>query len=49
MIVQHGQRMTSSAVLQTKVPFEIVIIAAGGHARLGSKLGDYLVAFALPE
>jgi quinoprotein glucose dehydrogenase len=28
---------------------QYVIIAAGGHARLGTKLGDYLVAFALPE
>lgn len=25
-----------------------VVIAAGGHGRLGTKLGDYVVAFALP-
>jgi quinoprotein glucose dehydrogenase len=28
---------------------QYVVIAAGGHARLGTKLGDYLVAFALPD
>jgi quinoprotein glucose dehydrogenase len=27
---------------------QYIVIAAGGHARLGSKLGDYVVAFALP-
>ena len=28
---------------------QYVVIAAGGDARLGTKTGDYLVAFALPE
>lgn len=28
---------------------QYVVIAAGGHARLGTKLGDYVVAFALDE
>ncbi|MEM7358314.1 MAG: pyrroloquinoline quinone-dependent dehydrogenase [Pseudomonadota bacterium] len=28
---------------------QYVVIAAGGHARIGSKLGDYVVAFALPD
>lgn len=28
---------------------QYVVIAAGGHAGLGTKLGDYLVAFALPD
>lgn len=28
---------------------QYVVIAAGGHARLGTKLGDYLVAYSLPE
>jgi len=28
---------------------QFVVIAAGGHARAGSRLGDALVAFALPE
>ena len=27
---------------------QYVVIAAGGHNRMGTKLGDYLVAFALP-
>ena len=28
---------------------QYVVIAAGGHSSAGTKLGDYLVAFALPE
>lgn len=28
---------------------QFVVIAAGGHAKLGTKRGDYVVAFALPE
>ena len=28
---------------------QFVVIAAGGHARMGSDMGDHLVAFALPE
>ncbi|MEZ5559407.1 MAG: pyrroloquinoline quinone-dependent dehydrogenase [Pseudomonadales bacterium] len=28
---------------------QFVVIAAGGHGRMGSDLGDYLVAFALPR
>jgi quinoprotein glucose dehydrogenase len=28
---------------------QYVVIAAGGHARMGSRLGDALVAFALPD
>jgi quinoprotein glucose dehydrogenase len=27
---------------------QYVVICAGGHARLGTKLGDYVVAYALP-
>ena len=27
---------------------QYVVIAAGGHGKLGTKLGDSLVAFALP-
>jgi quinoprotein glucose dehydrogenase len=27
---------------------QFIVIAAGGHARLGTKLGDHVVAFALP-
>jgi quinoprotein glucose dehydrogenase len=28
---------------------QFVVIAAGGHGKLGTKRGDYVVAFALPE
>ena len=28
---------------------QFVVIAAGGHARMGTKLGDYVIAFALPK
>ncbi len=28
---------------------QFVVVAAGGHARSGSKVSDALVAFALPE
>jgi quinoprotein glucose dehydrogenase len=28
---------------------QYVVIAAGGHAKLGTKLGDSVVAFALPD
>jgi quinoprotein glucose dehydrogenase/quinate dehydrogenase (quinone) len=28
---------------------QYVVIAAGGHAHLGTTTGDYVVAFALPE
>jgi quinoprotein glucose dehydrogenase len=28
---------------------QFVVIAAGGHGKLGTKHGDYVVAFALPE
>jgi quinoprotein glucose dehydrogenase len=27
---------------------QYVVIAAGGHGRLGTPLGDYVIAFALP-
>jgi quinoprotein glucose dehydrogenase len=28
---------------------QYVVIAAGGHARAGTRLGDYIMAYALPE
>src|SRR5262249_16623402 len=28
---------------------QYVVIAAGGYGRMGTKLGDYVVAFALPD
>ena len=27
---------------------QYIVIAAGGHSKLGTKLGDLLIAFALP-
>ncbi len=38
--------MTYSAGPKRK---QFVVICAGGHAKLGSALGDYVVAFALPD
>jgi quinoprotein glucose dehydrogenase len=28
---------------------QYVVIAAGGHGRMGTTIGDYLIAFALPD
>jgi glucose dehydrogenase len=28
---------------------QYVVIAAGGHPKMGTKTGDYLIAFALPD
>ena len=28
---------------------QYVVICAGGHGRLGTKLGDYVIAYALPD
>lgn len=28
---------------------QYVIIAAGGHAHMGTTLGDYIIAYALPN
>jgi quinoprotein glucose dehydrogenase len=28
---------------------QFVVIAAGGHGKFGTQLGDYVVAFALPD
>lgn len=41
-----GQATPMSYVWQGK---QYVLIAAGGHARAGTTLGDYIVAFALPD
>lgn len=40
--------MTYSVSLADGTQRQFVVIAAGGHARMGSKMGDHLVAFALP-
>ncbi|MDA0338842.1 MAG: PQQ-binding-like beta-propeller repeat protein [Proteobacteria bacterium] len=41
-----GQAMPMTYVWRGR---QYVVIAAGGHARTGKTLGDYLVAFALPK
>ena len=28
---------------------QFVVISAGGHQHLGSRLGDYVIAYALPK
>ena len=28
---------------------QYIVVAAGGHAQLGTTLGDYVLAYALPE
>ncbi len=39
--------MTYSVTDDDRKPKQFVVIAAGGHARMGSTMGDYLVAFSL--
>jgi quinoprotein glucose dehydrogenase len=41
--------MTYRVVFEDGSARQYVVIAAGGHARAGTKLGDYVVAFALEE
>ncbi len=41
--------MTYRVKLDDERSRQFVVIAAGGHARMGSDMGDYLVAFSLPE
>jgi quinoprotein glucose dehydrogenase len=41
-----GQATPMTYVLGNK---QYVVIAAGGHGKLGTKQGDYVLAFALPE
>jgi len=43
-----GGQATPMTYLDTKTGKQVVVIAAGGHPRMGTTLGDYLVAFALP-
>jgi len=40
--------MSYSVTLDDGSSRQFVVIAAGGHARMGTRLGDYLIAFALP-
>ena len=44
-----GGQATPMTYLDKKTGKQIVVIAAGGHPRMGTTLGDYVVAFALPE
>lgn len=41
-----GQATSMNYECQSK---QCVVIAAGGHARSGTTLGDHIVAFALPD
>jgi quinoprotein glucose dehydrogenase len=44
-----GGQATPMTYLDSKTGKQVIVIAAGGHPRLGTTLGDYLVAFALPR
>jgi quinoprotein glucose dehydrogenase len=44
-----GGQATPMTFLETKSGKQLVVIAAGGHPHMGTTLGDYVVAFALPE
>ena len=41
--------MSYSVTLDNGRQKQFVVMAAGGHARMGSTMGDHLVAFALPD
>jgi quinoprotein glucose dehydrogenase len=41
--------MSYSVTLADGSEKQLVVIAAGGHGRMGSAMGDYVVAFALPD
>jgi quinoprotein glucose dehydrogenase len=43
-----GGQATPMTYLDQKTGKQIVVIAAGGHPKMGTTLGDYVVAFALP-
>ncbi len=44
-----GGQATPMTFLDDKTGKQIVVIAAGGHPNMGTTLGDYVVAFALPD
>ena len=44
-----GGQATPMTYRLTPASRQFVVIAAGGHGRLGTTIGDHLVAFALPE
>ncbi len=43
-----GGQATPMTYSLEKTGKQYVVIAAGGHGRIGSTTGDYLVAYALP-
>jgi quinoprotein glucose dehydrogenase len=44
-----GGQATPMTFIDGKTGKQVVVIAAGGHPNLGTTLGDYVVAFALPD
>jgi quinoprotein glucose dehydrogenase len=44
-----GGQATPMTYIDEKTGKQVVVIAAGGHPNMGTTLGDYVVAFALPE
>jgi len=44
-----GGQATPMTYVSPKSGRQFVVIAAGGHGGLGTKLGDYVVAFAPPQ
>ena len=43
-----GGQVTTPMTYRGKDGKQYVVIAAGGHGRLGTPLGDYVIAYALP-
>lgn len=44
-----GGQATPMTFLDGRTGKQIIVIAAGGHPNMGTTLGDYVVAFALPD
>ena len=44
-----GGQATPMSYVSDKTGKQYVVVMAGGHGSLGTKMGDSLVAFALPE
>lgn len=44
-----GGQATPMTYRLTKEGKQYVVICAGGHGKMGTKLGDYVIAFALPD
>lgn len=39
----------AGGVARAEIGKQYVVIAAGGHARIGTTTGDYVIAYALPD